>query len=96
MLHEEQGGAELPGLAQTGAQGQPARGHLKTVLLYQGSETGVSTEAEVLVQGRVESGKATAEEQTAVVSAAGQHGGIVFGQVPPAGTMGKFPEDGIQ
>ena len=51
---------------------------------------------EILIQGGINCKKAAAEEQAAVVTAAGEHGRRTGGKILPAGVMRHLPEDGIQ
>ena len=95
-LDEEQGGAHLPDFVQTGAKSQLFFCDGKTALLYIGGEISLSACPEILIKGGIDGGEATAEEQAAVVAAAGEHGGITRRQVLPAGMLSKFPEDGIK
>ena len=96
ILEEEQGGAQLPDLLQTGAESHRVIGQHETALVHKGGEVDLAAGAEVFIQGGVEGGKTTAEKEAAVVAAAGEHGGIPGWQILPAGMVGNFPEDGIQ
>lgn len=96
LLDEKQGCATLPGIVQAEPIMDFAAHNLEILLLHQSDKTGPSAGTEISMQGGVEDGEATAEEQTAVVTTAIEHGRIIKRQIPPAGVMGSFPEDGIE
>ena len=95
-LHEEQGGADLPSLLRAGLQGNLVSSQRKTALVHQGSQAGLAAREQVPIKGGVDGEEATAEEQAAVVAAAGEHGRGTGGEILPAGVMGNFPEDGVE
>jgi hypothetical protein len=88
LLHEEQGGTQLPGLVQTGAQDQRVAFDQKAALVHKGGQIQFCGGVEILVKGGIECVKAAAQEQAAVVTAAGEHGGRTRGKILPAGMVG--------
>ena len=96
QLHEEQGGAHLPGYGHTCLQGYFVFVYLKAIALDQGGEVHPGAGAEILVEGAVDGEQAATAENAPVVAAAGKHRGIANGQILPAGVVGHFPEDGVE
>jgi len=95
-LKEEQEGAGLPvGGLRIEEEHLPA-GDEDGTLLDQGGDILVEVGEEVVVEGLVDGVEATAEEEAAVVAAAGEHRRRVGRQVLPAGMVGELPEDGVE
>ena len=59
-------------------------------------ETQPAALEEIRVEAAVDGEQAATEEQTAVVSPAGEHGGRASWEILPAGGVGEFPEDGAE
>ena len=95
-LHEEQGGAYLPGHLQARLQDNLIPGQRKMPLVDQGGQVSLAMGEQVLVEGFVVGEQAAAEEQAAIVAPAGKHGGRTGWKILPAGMRGDFPKDGIE
>lgn len=65
-------------------------------LFDEGGEIQPAVPAEIRVEAAVDGEQATAEEEAAVVTAAGEHGGTTNREILPAGMVGEFPEDGAK
>jgi hypothetical protein len=96
QLHEEQGGAHLPGFGHTRAQDDFVFFDLKTVAPDQGGEIEPATGAKIPIESPVDREQAATAKDAPVVAAAGEHGGIANGQILLAGVVGGFPEDGVK
>ena len=96
QLEEKQGCAKNPGLGQDRAEGNLFIYNEEGALFDEGGEIQAAVAAEIVVEAAVDGEEATTDEEAAIVTPAGEHGGEAGGEILPAGGVGEFPEDGAK
>ncbi len=97
QLHEEQGGAILPGGFHAWVESQlSVEGGGEGASLHEGDESGGGLHAEMVVEGEEEGIPAATAVKAAVIAAAKTRGGETGGELGPGMPGGHFPDNGIQ